>query len=448
MEENSAGKNNRDQAEKHISLRSEDVGEILGRPPGWLVRWGIGILFIIIAIIITGSGLFSYPDIVRAPVIITKENPPSVLIARSAGKAEEIFFPDGAVIEKFDTVAVIENPARYNDVFRLGKYVGLLNRALNSDAGILNVSLPADLVLGNVQPSYNAFTSALNDYRVFITQDFYEKKIAALSAELNEYILYRENLRRQRTLAEREVELGTVQFRRDSVLYVSNVISSAEFEQAQTLLLNKHKDLENARLNLSDAGITIARLERNIADTMLEKEEKQQKLNTSLINSFRQLESSLSLWKNKYLLIAPASGTLNYLSVWSNLQEVKEGESVFSIVPENMGELHARIILPFRRAGKVRPGQRVNIKLEGYPYMEFGMVRGYIKSVSGGPLDNGFPAVIALTNGAVTTFGHELEVVRELPGTAEISTDEMSLLERLFNPLRHLLKNRTITRRS
>jgi multidrug resistance efflux pump len=90
------------------------------------------------------------------------------------------------------------------------------------------------------------------------------------------------------------------------------------------------------------------------------------------------------------LLIAPTSGTLNYLSVWSNLQEISAGDAVFSIIPADMGDLHARIILPFRGAGKVRPGQRVNIKLDGYPYMEYGMVVGHVHSVSGGPVDTGF----------------------------------------------------------
>jgi hypothetical protein len=44
----------------------------------------------------------------------------------------------------------------------------------------------------------------------------------------------------------------------------------------------------------------------------------------------------------------------------------------------------------------------------------------------------------------MTTFGYELDVIRELPGTAEISTEEMSLLERLFSPLKHLMRNRII----
>lgn len=441
--ESDAGNKMREKKPENINLRSANIEEILGRPPGWLVRWGTGILFLVIVILLAGSSIFSYPDIVRAPVVITKENPPSVLVARASGRPEAIFISDGAQVKKTDTLAVIENPARYQDIFTLGRYVSFFNRQLLANAGLVSSPVPADLVLGEVQPAYNEFAAAWNDYRMFIHQDLYEVKIAALSAELDEYIVYRDNLERQKYLVARDLELSLARFKRDSALFASNVISTSEYENAQILLLNKQKELERAGLILSDAGITIARLKQSIADTKLEKEERNQKLITSLINSFRQLESSLSAWENRFLLIAPTAGILNYLSVWSSLQELTLGEPVFSIVPEDMGELHARIILPFRGAGKVRPGQRVNLKLEGYPFMEFGMVEGRVHSVSGGPLEDGFPAVISLTKGVTTSFGYELEVIRELPGIAEISTDEISLLTRLFNPLRHLARNRT-----
>lgn len=435
---------NQQQKADDLSLRSEEVKDILGKPPGWIVSWGTGVLFIVIFILFSGSWFFSYPDIVMAPAVITKENPASVLVARISGKPSAIFCLDGASVHKNDTLAVIENPARYEDISRLGQYVRLVNQNLTGDEGKLLESIPDDMVLGEVQPDYNIFVSSLFDYRIFINQDFYESKIAALSAELGQYSNYLENLERQWSLSIRDMELGTAQFTRDSLLFATGVISSAEYEKAQELLLAKMKAVETSELMLSEAGITIARLERTIADTRLEKDERQQRLRTNMINAFRQVESSLATWENKYLFIAPASGKLNYLSVWSNLQEISVGDAVFSIVPEDMGNLHARIILPFRGAGKVRPGQRVNVKLDGYPYMEYGIVTGHIHSVSGGPVEGGFPAIISLDRGAMTTFGYELDVIRELPGTAEISTEEMSLLERLFSPLKHLLRNRII----
>jgi multidrug efflux pump subunit AcrA (membrane-fusion protein) len=428
----------------NIQLRSEEVREILGKPPGWLVKWGTAILFLIIVVVITGSSYFSYPDIVPAPVVITKENPPSVLIARTAGKPEVIFFRDGSEVRRNDTLAVMENSARYIDVFRLRDHIRAFNSLLRSEEEITGFMIPGDLVLGEVQQFYNQFTAALHDYRLFVNQDFFEKRIAALTEELNEYASYRQNLTRQVALARRELQLQQTQFARDSLLHFSKVIPISEYEKSHALLLSRQKALEAASLALADAGITIARLERSITDTALEKEERQQALMTNLVNSFRQLESSLASWEYSHLMVAPATGRLNYLSIWSNLQELRPGDAVFSIIPEDMGDLHTRLTVPFRGAGKVRPGQRVNIKLDGYPFMEFGMVEGRIHSVSGAPVEHGFPAVVTLSNGSVTSFGHELEVIRQLPGIAEIITDELSLLERFVSPVRHVMKNRIL----
>ena len=57
-------------------------------------------------------------------------------------------------------------------------------------------------------------------------------------------------------------------------------------------------------------------------------------------------------------------------------------EPVVSIVPVEMGNFLGRIDLKMDRSGKVKTGELVNIKLSGYPYLEYGMVRGIVRSKS------------------------------------------------------------------
>lgn len=40
--------------EPQINIRSEEINEILGVPPRWIIRWGITIIFIVIVAIFTG----------------------------------------------------------------------------------------------------------------------------------------------------------------------------------------------------------------------------------------------------------------------------------------------------------------------------------------------------------------------------------------------------------
>ena len=51
---------------KEIELRSEEVQEVMSHVPVWILRWGITVLFCIVIILLIGSYLFKYPDVVEA----------------------------------------------------------------------------------------------------------------------------------------------------------------------------------------------------------------------------------------------------------------------------------------------------------------------------------------------------------------------------------------------
>lgn len=46
---------------------------------------------------------------------------------------------------------------------------------------------------------------------------------------------------------------------------------------------------------------------------------------------------------------------------------------------------------------------------------------------------------IALPNGLMTTYRKQLPFVPEMEGTADIITDELSLLERMFLPMKKIM---------
>ena len=57
-----------------------------GHIPHWIVRWGIFLLFITIAIILLGSWVFKYPYIITAKIYVTTENPPYHAVAKTDGR--------------------------------------------------------------------------------------------------------------------------------------------------------------------------------------------------------------------------------------------------------------------------------------------------------------------------------------------------------------------------
>jgi HlyD family secretion protein len=119
-------------------------------------------------------------------------------------------------------------------------------------------------------------------------------------------------------------------------------------------------------------------------------------------------------------------------------------EPLLSIVPFETGEIVGRINLKMLRSGKVKEGQKVNIKLIGYPYLEYGIVRGIVKAKSPIPAGDAYTIEVDLPEGLTTLYGRKLDFTQNMQGNAEIITDDdLRLLQKIINPLRYLAtKNR------
>ena len=87
---------------------------------------------------------------------------------------------------------------------------------------------------------------------------------------------------------------------------------------------------------------------------------------------------------------------------------------------------------------KVMKGQHVNLKFAAYPYLEYGLVRGIVSSVSQVPAGENYLAEVTLPDQLVTTFGKKLEFQHELKGTAEIITGDQRLLDRILKPVKEV----------
>ena len=57
-----------------IEIYSEPVREILSKPPKWIIRYGIGVIFIILLLIIIGSYFIKYPDIVHGKIVLISKS--------------------------------------------------------------------------------------------------------------------------------------------------------------------------------------------------------------------------------------------------------------------------------------------------------------------------------------------------------------------------------------
>ncbi|MCD8094227.1 MAG: HlyD family secretion protein [Bacteroides sp.] len=422
--------------EKDIELRCEEVQEILTRPPHALIRWGITVFFIVLALFFIGGCFFKYPDVISASITITTEHPPVWIMARGSGKIKEVYHKDRDSVRTEEIIAVLENPAVTEDVLLLKKELDSFNPA---DSSVCTKSFPEKLVLGSIQSAYVSFLKSLTDCRNFLSLDLYKQKVDATRKELQEYRNYINHLKKQAELDKEQVQIAETSHRREKKLFDEGLTAQSEYEEAKQTFLNKQQGREQLMTSLSSAKIQEAQLQQSIIETQMEQSREANNLITALKAARNELEVSISDWELTYLFSSPASGILSYNNIWQKNQNVNSGDKVFSIVAKETGNIIGKIKLPVNGSGKVMPGQRVNISVTGFPYMEFGFLTGKVISVSLLADDEStYTVTVSLPQDLRTSYNKILEFKGKLSGTAEVMTDERSVTERLLSPLRYL----------
>lgn len=144
---------------EYIELRSEEVQEILGTPPAWLVQTGSLLIMLIIGIMVLVAALVRYPDLVSERIEVTPVSPPQEVLSTRSGVLERNLVPEGRLVDIGAPLAVWRSNARYADVVFLEQRVPEW-RLLPVDSLTL-LSLPSGLVLGDVLPAYRALLGSI-----------------------------------------------------------------------------------------------------------------------------------------------------------------------------------------------------------------------------------------------------------------------------------------------
>ncbi|MGE4586841.1 MAG: HlyD family efflux transporter periplasmic adaptor subunit [Mangrovibacterium sp.] len=421
---------------------SEEVQEIIGKSPSWLLRSGQLILLVAVLLLLLGSWLFRYPDVIYGRVVVLSENPPAHLVARATGRIVKLPVNDRQPVDSGQVLAVMESAAQPEDVRCLKNELKAAARFFERFDTLDAVSPAQAYRLGEMQAVYSVFLRLYSNYLSFVRLGFYPRRISALGRQVEMQGVYRERLQIQQQILARDFGLAREQFVRDSLLYIQQVLSWSDYRDSESAALEKQFDLSEVRTLIAGTQREILALKQERVTAEKEYAEQKNRLQTELTTAFQELKSGLASWEKTYLLKAPVSGTVTFTHIWSMNQQVREGEPVFSVVPQNQGKLVGRLTLPMKGAGKVCEGQRVNIRFDNFPHLEYGMVKGLICSVSLVPSQDTYTVEIGLPDGLVTNYNRILPFSQEMQGDVEIITEEQRLLQRFLNPLRSLLNHR------
>ena len=427
---------------EHIDLHAEDVQDILGQQPTWMLRKGLYIVAAFVTLLLVGAWLFKYPQTVRGTLTLTSLDPPANITAKASGSIKQVFVKDGQEVKKNTRLAVIENPASTEDVYTVEKLLGQLRTAIDEQSVFF---LPkTSLELGGLQSNYSALLLKLDSYNQFIQLGIYQKKIAA-QKQLNSVTRSKgTNVKLQKKLAAQQYELQRKALLRNKTLYEKELISAQEYEQTKLQLVQNELSIKAAEASVMDNSSQQLELAANIMELQQTYTEKLSNLTIDLRTAIEQLSSAISTWKLTYMIISPTNGYVTFTNVWAANQNVESGKTVFSVVSKRNPQLVGKLQMAADGAGRVKKGQQVNVYFNNFPENEFGMVKGRVQRISLIPnSDNKYVVEVTFPNGLRTTYGKQLPLSMEMTANAKIITEDTRLLEQLFLPLKQLYKNNT-----
>ncbi|MBL4663590.1 MAG: HlyD family efflux transporter periplasmic adaptor subunit [Flavobacteriaceae bacterium] len=413
------------------NIRSEEVQDILTKVPHWMLVWGNIIILLLLVLFFAFTWFIKYPDVISTEALITSNQPPQKEYAQASGKIDTLLVKDNEAVGEGEILAMIKNTASLKDVLLLK---GVMDTIKVNDAVF---SFPVDsfpiLALGEISTTYAIFEKDYIDYALNKSLDPFSNQMNANRFSEGEIQLRIENLENQQYIDQKKFELSKNEFQRNSKLYKKGVISLNEFESKQLQYLEKERSLKNMDISLSQLKQSLNEAYKNSKDTRINHQMDNTKLFKNVIQSFTQLQEAIKIWELRYVLKSNVSGYVSFINIWNENQNVQQGDLLFTIIPSKNEQFIAKIKAPIRNSGKIKTGQKVNIKLLNFPETEYGMLQATVESMSAIPYEEGFYMVSAnLSSKLITSYQIEIPFRSEMQANAEIITEDLRLIERFF----------------
>lgn len=425
--------------EKEIVIRTEEVNEILTSTPKWILRWGISVIFILIVVGIGLSYFIKYPDILTADITLTTLNPPVTLVCKTNGQITRLLVKNNETVKSNQVIAVIENTSDYLDVLYLLNESNLLTDKLKITDSIPQIILKDSLKVGELTPNYLLALKSIKDVNLYKAVNPYNKQVSLLKKDLVSYTSLLNKYKKQEEINNEQLKLFETDYNRDKKLFEEKVISAREFDNKKKEYLNALNNNEQIKITVSNALIQINSIEKSILQLQMQDYQEQAKIKSELQQNLKSLIAEIRKWKQIYLIESPVNGKISFFNVWAINQTVKTGDELFSIIPTQKQEFIGKCTLPVINSGKLEIGQKVNIKLDNYPYNENGMLHGSVTNISEVPNKDNYMVDIKLLNGLTTSYNKKLIYKEQMTGKADIITKNISVLDRIFFNFKKLL---------
>jgi multidrug resistance efflux pump len=442
-----AESNDKADNEAYHAKRSEEINDIVDRMPMAFGRWVAMAVVIFASLLLLFGWIIKYPDTVTGYIKINSNTATVKLVANMSGNIRQIAFQSQEEVKKGDYIAVIENSAITEDVQKIAALIRQFNPNDKLSDSIQAI-FPEKVSLGDLNLKYYTFLSALKNQSDYLKDNVYEKQKNILADDIlgKETLLH--ETEKLATITQQKLEISQKWLDKYTSLNKGEIVTyEYEVDRSRSEYLSFQQEEQNLKKEIASIRTQITESRNQWNRLLVEQKEKERTLQMDLLASYHDLNDNLKAWEQKFVFKAPLDGKVEYLKFLTENQFVQAGEEIFGIVPKETN-VFGQVLLPSNGAGKVKPGSRVTVKLDNYPYMEYGSIAGKVASISllsqpqqtqQATLET-YLLIVDLPEGLITNYGEILDFQYEIGGTADIIVKERRLIERLFDNLKYRTK--------
>lgn len=392
-------------------------------PFRWLI---ITLVCALVAVLITFCIFGSYTKRETAKGVLVPENGMMTITAMTAG-------------------TVITLPAHEGDRLEKGAQVASISSEISTRFGQTREAIARQLDLQ--QEGLKQQLSNLEQLNAETLKSLQEK-----ASLLQQQSVELDTIYRQRT---EQIGLAKKQLDKARAMRAEGYASNTEVEKQQNDMLDASVRLQDVARQRIDVRQQLSQARQQLREQPItysqQKNDIKQKL-SEIAQSMMENESRRSVD-----LRTPERGTVSAMLVKQG-QIVSAGQTLAIILPDN-AHLQARIMLSSRAVGFIRPGQRVVLRYQSFPWQTFGQQYGTVKDISTSALspqeistitgdsqvqEPMYQVKVAVDHQTVQAYGKEVSLRAGSGLEADFIVDKRRIYQWVLEPLNALGKMTSI----
>jgi len=277
----------------------------------------------------------------------------------------------------------------------------------------------------------------------------YARRMEELSARLAALRSEQGSLREQTDLQRSRVKLAEEAEKRQRLLLENGNASVRQLQQAQEERLNQALSLGDLERSHAAIRRELVELEGELSSLPLSTEMERANIDRQVAALEQEIAGTEA--QRQIVIPAPQAGTVTAIQAELG-SNVNTAAPLMNIVPAGR-KLEAQLFGPSRAVGFVRPGQRVLLCYQAFPYQKFGQYEGVVADVSRTAINPGeltqlsgltsllaanepvYRITVTLARQTAIAYGEAIPLQPGMQLEADVMMEKRRLIEWMFEPL-------------